>query len=127
MVSRIFLRCSSASAVSLQRASMFCCIFEQTERLEYRTELIDRLVRARHYLFCNRRTLLRIAGEQFWAGLAFDDMRELPGKVEGILDRRVGPKSVGRRVPVSGVSHAEDAAVRRLRRIQVVHGPRGHL
>mgnify|MGYP007128604559 CR=1 FL=1 len=50
----------------------------------------------------DRRPLGRIAVEQRHAGLALDDLGELPGEVETVLDRGVGAEAVRGRVPVDG-------------------------
>ena len=88
MLSRIFFRCFSASGVSLQRASMFCCIFTGSMESSRPSALkigpnssIDLFARV-DYLFCDRRTLLRIAGEQFRAGLAFDDCASFQARLK---------------------------------------------
>ena len=96
---------------------------EQAERLEDRAEFLDRLVGAGDDLLGDRRALGLIAVEQLRSGRALQHEGQLPGEVEGVLDRGVGAEPVRRRMAVGGVAHAEDAAVRHGRRVHVVDGP----
>ena len=61
-------------------------------------------------LLADRRALGVVAVEQRRRRLPLQHQRQLPGQVEGVLDRGVGAEPVARRMAVDGVAHAEHAA-----------------